>query len=111
MDLPLWRDYHWKMVLFQESYSFGPQQAVIWRFDRENIKPAHFHGQVELLIVRKGQARLQLGTREYDLSQGDVAWILPPRTHVMSGFSDDFDMWIIISRNECQSICTCYGAG
>lgn len=82
-------------AILQELVYDSPVGGAVWPFDRDYIRPPHFHGQVELLLIRSGSATLRVGARAERLRTGQVCWILPCLPHVMSAFSPDFDMWVI----------------
>src|SRR4051812_33487691 len=82
-------------AILQELVYDAPVGGAVWPFDRAYIRPPHFHGQVELLLIRSGAATLQVGARTEQLRAGQLCWILPCLPHVMSGFSPDFDMWVV----------------
>lgn len=82
-------------AILQELVYDAPVGGAVWPFDRHYIRPPHFHGQVELLLIRSGTASVHLGTRSERLRAGQLCWILPCLPHVMSDFSADFDMWVI----------------
>ena len=79
-------------AILQELVYDAAVGGAVWPFDRHYIRPPHFHGQVEFLLVRRGTATVHLGTRSERLRAGQLYWILPCLPHVMSGFSADFDM-------------------
>ena len=82
-------------AILQELVYDAPVGGAVWPFDRHYIRPPHFHGQVEFLLVRSGTATVHLGTRAERLRAGQLCWILPCLPHVMSDFSADFDMWVV----------------
>src|SRR6478609_5187369 len=82
-------------AILQELVYDAPVGGAVWPFDRDYIRPPHFHGQVELLLIRSGSANLHVGARAERLRTGQACWILPCLPHVMSAFSPDFDMWVI----------------
>ena len=82
-------------AILQELVYDTPVGGAVWPFARAYIRPPHFHGQVELLLVRRGAATVHVGARVERLRAGQVCWILPCLPHVMSDFSPDFDMWVI----------------
>jgi AraC-like DNA-binding protein len=82
-------------AILQELVYDAPVGGAVWPFDRDYIRPPHFHGQVELLLIRCGAATIHVGARAERLRAGQVCWILPCLPHVMSEFSPDFDMWVI----------------
>jgi AraC-like DNA-binding protein len=82
-------------AILQELVYDSPVGGAVWPFDRAYIRPPHFHGQVELLLIRSGAATIHVGARSERLRVGQVCWILPCLPHVMSDFSPDFDMWVV----------------
>jgi AraC-like DNA-binding protein len=95
-------------AILQELVYDAPVGGAVWPFDRGYIRPPHFHGQVELLLIRSGSAAIHVGARTEHLRAGQLCWILPCLPHVMSGFSADFDMWVI--ELEATIVGTCWGA-
>jgi len=95
-------------AILQELIYESLREGAVWPFDRHYIRPLHFHGQLELLIVRSGTATLRLGTRARRLHAGHLAWILPGVPHVMAEFSDDFDMWVV--ELEPALVASCWRA-
>ena len=71
------------------------RDGAVWPFDRRYIRPRHFHGQLECLLVLRGTATLHLGTRVEHVRAGQLCWVLPGVPHVMGDFSADFDMWVV----------------
>jgi AraC-like DNA-binding protein len=82
-------------TLLQELVFDSLPEGAVWPFDRTYIRPPHFHGQLECLVVTRGTATLYLGTRPVVLRAGHLCWVLPGVPHVMGDFSDDFDMWVV----------------
>lgn len=95
-------------AILQELVYDSPVGGAVWPFDRDYIRPPHFHGQVELLLIRSGTAMIHVGARTQQLRAGQLCWILPCLPHVMSGFSPDFDMWVI--ELEAPIVGTCWRA-
>jgi len=94
--------------MLQELVYDAPVGGAVWPFDRAYIRPPHFHGQVELLLIRRGAATIHLGARTQRLRAGQVCWILPCLPHVMSAFSADFDMWVV--ELEASIVGSCWRA-
>jgi AraC-like DNA-binding protein len=82
-------------ALLQELVFDSMPEGAVWPFDRRYIRPPHFHGQLECLLVTRGSATLYLGTRFCRVRRGELCWVLPGVPHVMGDFSDDFDMWVV----------------
>ena len=82
-------------ALLQELVYDTVPDGAVWPFDRTYIRPRHFHGQLECLLVTRGTATLYLGTHGSTVREGQLCWILPGVPHVMGDFSADFDMWVI----------------
>ena len=82
-------------ALLQELVYDAMPEGAVWPFDRTYIRPRHFHGQLEGLLVTRGTATLYLGTHGSTVREGQLCWVLPGVPHVMGDFSADFDMWVI----------------
>jgi AraC-like DNA-binding protein len=82
-------------AILQELLYDSLREGAVWPFDDHYIRPPHFHGQLECLIVTRGTAWLHLGGERVRARAGQLCWILPGVPHVMSEFSDDFDMWVV----------------
>jgi methylphosphotriester-DNA--protein-cysteine methyltransferase len=92
-------------AILQELVYDTPVGGAVWPFDRDYIRPPHFHGQVELLLATRGSATVHVGPRTERLHAGQVCWILPCLPHVMSAFSNDFDMWVIEVESPLVGAC------
>jgi len=81
--------------ILQELVYDAASEGAVWPFDRHYLRPPHFHGQIELLLILRGSARVHLGAQTISVRAGQLCWIPPGVPHVMSGFSTDFDMWVV----------------
>ncbi len=82
-------------VVLQELIFDSLREGAVWPFDRRYIRPPHFHGQLECLLIRRGVATLHVGAQIQVVRPRQLCWILPGVPHVMSNFSPDFDMWVV----------------
>lgn len=82
-------------AVLQELIYDSLREGAVWPFDRRYIRPRHFHGQLECLLVRRGNATLHLATQTKVIRAHQLCWILPGVPHVMGDFSPDFDMWVV----------------
>jgi methylphosphotriester-DNA--protein-cysteine methyltransferase len=82
-------------AILQELVYDSLADGAVWPFDDRYIRPPHFHGQLECLLILRGSARLHLGAGGETVRARHLCWILPSVPHVMSGFSPDFDMWVM----------------
>jgi len=82
-------------VVLQELIYDSLREGAVWPFDRRYIRPPHFHGQLECLLIRRGSATLYVATQTEIVRSGQLCWILPGVPHVMGNFSADFDMWVV----------------
>src|SRR5262245_47458585 len=82
-------------ALLQELVFDSLPEGAVWPFDRGYIRPPHFHGQLECLLITRGTATLRLGGRTHTVRRGQLCWVLPGVAHVMGDFSADFDMWVV----------------
>ena len=60
-------------AMLQELVYDAPVGGAVWPFDRAYIRPPHFHGQVELLLIRRGEATVHVGARAERLRAGQLA--------------------------------------
>jgi AraC-like DNA-binding protein len=82
-------------VVLQELIYDSIREGAVWPFDRRYIRPPHFHGQLECLLIRQGSATLHVASQTQVVRSGQLCWILPGVPHVMDDFSADFDMWVV----------------
>ncbi|HXU62356.1 MAG TPA: helix-turn-helix transcriptional regulator [Polyangia bacterium] len=82
-------------AVLQELIYDSLREGAVWPFDRRYIRPPHFHGQLECLLIRRGSATLHAATQAQVVRSGQLCWILPGVPHVMGDFSRDFDMWVV----------------
>jgi len=82
-------------AVLQELIYDSLREGAVWPFDRRYIRPPHFHGQLECLLIRRGSATLHAATQSQIVRPGQLCWILPGVPHVMGDFSRDFDMWVV----------------
>jgi len=82
-------------AVLQELIYDSLREGAVWPFDRNYLRPRHFHGQLECLLVLRGSATVHLATQTRTVRAGQLCWILPGVPHVMGDFSSDFDMWVV----------------
>ena len=82
-------------MVLQELIYDSLRDGAVWPFDRRYLRPLHFHGQLECLLIRRGSATLHVATQTQVVRSGQLCWILPGVPHVMGSFSPDFDMWVV----------------
>lgn len=82
-------------AILQELLYDSLREGAVWPFDWRYLRPRHFHGQLECLLVRRGSATLHLATQSQIVRERQLCWILPGVPHVMGDFSPDFDMWVV----------------
>nr|PZN18353.1 MAG: hypothetical protein DIU78_22955 [Pseudomonadota bacterium] len=67
----------------------------MWPYSAPDHKPAHFHGQIEFVLVLRGTARERIGTRTYTVHPGQLIWHLPGVAHEMVEASSDLDLRVV----------------
>ncbi|HLK88701.1 MAG TPA: helix-turn-helix transcriptional regulator [Polyangia bacterium] len=82
-------------AVLQELLYDSLREGAVWPFDRRYLRPPHFHGQLECLLIRRGSAILHVAAQTQVVRAGQLCWVLPGVPHVMSDFSPDFDMWVV----------------
>jgi AraC-like DNA-binding protein len=99
--------------IFQEYYVMpGGEAGAIWRHSPGHRKPLHFHGHLELLVIKRGHATERIGNRIHVLRAGQLVWHLPTIAHEMLSASSDLDMRVIHAEPDLASaICREQRAG
>ena len=69
--------------------------GAIWRYSRPDHKPAHYHGQLEFLLVLRGHAVERIGQTEVTVHAGQLVWHLPGVAHEMVAVSADLDLRVV----------------
>lgn len=59
--------------------------------------PSHFHREVELLYVLKGQIQLQIDGKEYSMKEGDLSFCYPDQVHQITCLGETKVQLFIIS--------------
>jgi AraC-like DNA-binding protein len=85
-----------KPGIFQE-HELLPEtvDGAVWRFSRPDQKPAHFHGQIEFLLIRRGFARERIGRGVHTAHAGQLLWHLPGIQHELVEASSDLDLRVV----------------
>ncbi|HLV66192.1 MAG TPA: AraC family transcriptional regulator [Polyangiaceae bacterium] len=83
-------------AIFQEHVlSPSTIDGAVWPYSSPDHKPAHFHGQIEFVLVLRGKARERIGTRTYSVHPGQLIWHLPGVAHEMIEASSDLDLRVV----------------
>jgi AraC-like DNA-binding protein len=83
-------------ALFQEHVLSGAtEQGAIWAFSRPDMKPAHFHGQLEFMLVLRGRAVQRIGRTLHRVHAGQLIWHLPGIEHELVEASSDLDLRVV----------------
>jgi AraC-like DNA-binding protein/quercetin dioxygenase-like cupin family protein len=83
-------------ALFQEHVlSPATEQGAIWAFSRPDQKPAHFHGQLEFVLVLRGRAVERIGKTLHRVHAGQLIWHLPGIEHELVEASSDLDLRVV----------------
>jgi AraC-like DNA-binding protein len=83
-------------AIFQEHVLL-PETAdgAIWPYSLPDRKPAHFHGQLEFVVVLRGSAQERIGNQIHSVHAGQLIWHLPGVEHVMLQASRDLDLRVV----------------
>lgn len=83
-------------AIFQEHVLLPyTSSGAVWTFSRPNQKPAHFHPQIEFVLVLRGTAVERIGTEQYAVHAGQLIWHLPGMEHEMLSASPDLDLRVV----------------
>lgn len=74
-------------------------EGRVWRHAGPSaMRAAHTHADLEMNLVISGKARYLLGNRCYDLGLRSMVWLFPRQPHLLTDWSEDFRMWILVFR-------------
>jgi AraC-like DNA-binding protein len=81
----------------------GVRSGAIWRHSPAQGKPHHFHGHLELLLVKRGHAIERIGNKTHTVHAGQLVWHLPAVPHEMLAASTDLDMRVVHAEPDLAS--------
>ncbi len=83
-------------AIFQE-HALLPStlRGAIWPFNPVHWKPAHYHAQVEFLLVLRGRLEERVGRSTHTAHAGQLIWHLPGVEHELLGASSDCDFVVL----------------
>lgn len=67
---------------------------------RLGIGERHFHAELELHFVERGQGLVLLADQRLPVVEGTLLWIPPGREHLLLEFSRDFKRWVLLARKR-----------
>jgi len=83
-------------AIFQE-HLISPKTArgATWPFSPVSWRPAHYHPQVEILLVVRGRLRERVGRATHTAYAGQLVWHLPGVEHELLEASTDCDFVVL----------------
>lgn len=93
-------------AIFQE-HLISPKTAngAIWPFSRDSWRPAHYHPQVELLLVTRGRMRERVGQAVHTAHAGHLVWHLPGIEHGLVEASSDCEFVVVqVEPDICADV-------
>lgn len=83
--------------IFQEHTPIPSTLAgALFRFSASCLRPSHFHGQIEFMLVLRGAATMRIGRKLQTAHAGQLIWHLPSVAHEMVRATDDLDARIVL---------------
>lgn len=73
----------------------GSPTGAVWRYNERHRKPAHFHGQLEFILVLRGRAEERIGTQVHTIHAGQLVWHMPSISHQLLSASSDLDLRVV----------------
>jgi methylphosphotriester-DNA--protein-cysteine methyltransferase/quercetin dioxygenase-like cupin family protein len=70
-------------------------RGQVWRHQPAFHRPRHFHPQLELNFVSRGEARLSVGREVVNLRAGALLWFLPGQSHELVAASPELELWVV----------------
>lgn len=74
--------------------------GAVWHYSPEHPKLPHFHGQLELLIVKRGTLVERIGNQLYRAHARQLVWHLPGLAHELVSASSDLQYRIVHAEPE-----------
>jgi AraC-like DNA-binding protein/quercetin dioxygenase-like cupin family protein len=97
------------VAIFQEHLLLPTTvQGAIWPFNPRYWRPAHYHAQVEFLLVRRGHATERVGRAIHTVFSGQLIWHLPGIEHELLHASSDCDFIVVQAEPD---LCAAVGRG
>lgn len=82
--------------IFQEYERSVSLAGYVSFYQRSSRRPAHFHGQLELLVVTAGHFTCLIGSRTYVVRAPALVWHLPTVGHQTLETSPDCFFWVVM---------------
>lgn len=95
-----------RTAIFQE-HLISPKTArgAIWPFNPSCWRPAHYHAQVEFLLVLRGRLRERVGRALHTAHAGHLIWHLPGVEHEVVEASSDCDFVVLQAEPDlCAAV-------
>jgi AraC-like DNA-binding protein len=64
----------------------------------QGTRHSHRHDELEFNLVTRGHASYVLAARRYELPPSSLVWLFPAQEHVLTDWSPDFAMWVVVFR-------------
>ena len=85
------------MEIFQQTLW---QNIYVWKRATLEPFPAHFHGYVEVLYIKRGGAVCSVNFKEYTLRAGDILFVFPDTVHEVVSTEADSENIILFFPKE-----------
>src|SRR5215469_9233682 len=84
----------------RQKLELPPQlHGDVWHYRHHGRANAmHHHAELEFNLITQGHGLYLLANRKYQIRRGDLLWLFPAQEHVLVEQSDDFEMWIGVTR-------------
>jgi AraC-like DNA-binding protein len=82
--------------IFQEAERSISPAGYVSFYAPSSIRPAHFHGQLEVLVVTRGQLTCSVGSVDYVVNAPALVWHLPTISHQTIKASGDCFFWVVL---------------
>lgn len=76
-------DLHENKVHFQDDFPYNTYICSI-PLDFTNV-PVHWHGEFEIIVIKKGSGIVTVNFQQYQVSSGDIIIVLPEALHSIEG--------------------------
>jgi methylphosphotriester-DNA--protein-cysteine methyltransferase/mannose-6-phosphate isomerase-like protein (cupin superfamily) len=70
-------------------------RGQVWQHQPAFRRPRHFHPEMELNFVTRGEARMSVGQEVAELVPGSLIWFIPGQSHELLAASAELELWVV----------------
>lgn len=87
------------MILYNDSFKIRYKKVPLAiDVTTENDTPAHVHNEFEIILIKRGQSEIKIGSEALSAREGDMILINPMEVHCVK----------LDTKNEYEHLCMCF---